>query len=82
MIMVSVFCAFVLSGDPNIKQFGVGMAAAVLIDATIVRCVLVPGLMKLIGPRAWSLPRWLDRILPHFSIEGREYFEKRDSAGG
>jgi RND superfamily putative drug exporter len=82
LIMVSVFCAFVLSGDPNIKQFGVGMAAAVLIDATIVRCALVPGLMKLMGPRAWSLPRWLDRILPHFSIEGREFFEKRDSAGG
>ncbi|MGH2959058.1 MAG: MMPL family transporter, partial [Solirubrobacterales bacterium] len=82
LIMVSVFCAFVLSGDPNIKQFGVGMAAAVLIDATVVRCALVPGLMKLLGPRAWSLPRWLDRILPHFSIEGREYFVKRDSAGG
>jgi RND superfamily putative drug exporter len=78
LIMVSVFCAFVLSGDPNIKQFGVGMAAAVLIDATVVRCALVPGLMKLLGPRAWWLPHWLDRILPHFSIEGREYFEKRD----
>ena len=81
--MVSVFCAFVLSGDPNIKQFGVGMAAAVLIDATIVRCALVPGLMKTDGRRApGALPRWLDRILPHFSIEGRECFEKRDSAGG
>lgn len=78
LIMVSVFCAFVLSGDPNIKQFGVGMAAAVLIDATIVRCVLVPGVMRVLGAKAWWIPRWLDRLMPSISIEGKEWFEARD----
>ncbi|MGH2906769.1 MAG: MMPL family transporter [Solirubrobacterales bacterium] len=78
LIMVSVFCAFILNGDPNIKQFGVGMAAAVLIDATVVRCALVPGIMRLLGPAAWRLPKWLDRALPEFSIEGKEWFAERD----
>lgn len=78
LIMVSVFCAFVLSDDASIKQFGVGMAAAVLIDATIVRCALVPGIMAVLKDRAWWLPRWLEKVLPKFSIEGREYFERLD----
>lgn len=78
LIMVSVFCAFVLSEDAAIKQFGVGMAAAVLIDATIVRCALVPGIMRVLGNAAWWLPRWLERGMPHFSIEGREWFEELD----
>ena len=49
LIMVSVFCAFIINGDPNIKQFGLGMAAAVAVDATIVRCLLVPAVMSLLG---------------------------------
>ena len=80
LIMVSVFCAFILNGDPNIKQFGVGMAAAVLIDATVVRCLLVPGVMRVLGDAAWWYPRWLDRVTPHFSIEGKEWFAERDAA--
>ena len=80
LIMVSVFLAFILNGDPNIKQFGVGMAAAVAIDATIVRCVLVPGVMRVLGDAAWWFPRWLDRITPQFSIEGKDWLEKRDAA--
>ncbi|MFL5855306.1 MAG: MMPL family transporter [Solirubrobacteraceae bacterium] len=80
LIMVSVFCAFLLSGDPNIKQFGLGMAAAVAVDATIVRCLLVPAIMALLGKSAWWMPRWLQRITPHFSIEGEEYFDARDAA--
>ena len=80
LIMVSVFCAFLLSGDPNIKQFGLGMAAAVAVDATIVRCLLVPAIMALLGKAAWWMPRWLQRITPHFSIEGEEYFDARDAA--
>src|SRR5215212_7361510 len=80
LIMVSVFCAFLLSGDPNIKQFGLGMAAAVAVDATIVRCMLVPAIMALLGKSAWWMPRWLQRITPHFSIEGEEYFDARDAA--
>ncbi len=79
LIMVSVFCAFILDGDPNIKQFGVGMAAAVLIDATVVRCALVPGIMRLMGDRAWWFPGWLDRVTPRVSIEGREWFARRDA---
>ena len=80
LIMVSVFCAFVLNGDPNIKQFGVGMAAAVAVDATIVRCLLVPAIMTLLGNAGWWMPRWLGRITPKFSIEGEEFFAERDAA--
>jgi RND superfamily putative drug exporter len=70
LIMISVFAAFVLSPEPTIKMFGLGLATAVLIDATVVRVVLVPATMKLLGERNWWLPGWLDRILPRFDIEG------------
>ena len=70
LIMVSVFCAFVISGDPTIKQFGVGMAVAVAVDATIVRCLLVPAILELLGRSAWYMPRRLDRALPRISVEG------------
>jgi RND superfamily putative drug exporter len=70
LIMISVFAAFVLSEDPTIKMFGLGLATAVLIDATLVRLVLVPATMKLLGDWNWWLPKWLDRILPHLDIEG------------
>ena len=56
LIMVSVFCAFLLNGDPNIKQFGLGMAAAVAVDATVVRCLLVPAIMSLLGRAGWWCP--------------------------
>jgi putative drug exporter of the RND superfamily len=78
MIMVFVFGSFVLSGDPTIKQFGVGLAVAVILDATVVRCLLVPALMLLMGKSNWWMPRWLDRIVPHVSIEGAEFFAARD----
>jgi RND superfamily putative drug exporter len=70
LIMVSVFAAFVGNADPTVKQFGLGMAVAVAVDATVVRCLLVPAVMVLMGKRAWWLPGWLDRILPHVSVEG------------
>jgi len=70
LIMFSVFGAFVLSDDPNGKLFGVGLAVAVLIDATLVRMVLVPATMSLLGRANWWLPGWLDRILPHLDLEG------------
>ncbi len=57
LIMVSVFCAFVINGDPTVKQFGLGMAAAVAVDATIVRCLLVPAIMSLLGRAGWWMPR-------------------------
>jgi putative drug exporter of the RND superfamily len=80
LIMVSVFAAFILVDDPTIKQFGVGMAVAVAVDATIVRCLLVPSVMILIGNANWWFPAWLDRLMPNFSIEGDEWFRERDAA--
>jgi putative drug exporter of the RND superfamily len=70
LIMISVFAAFVLGDNPVIKMFGVGLATAVAIDATIVRVVLVPATMKLLGDRNWWLPGWLDRLLPNIDVEG------------
>jgi len=78
-IMVCVFTSFVLNGDPVVKEFGVGLAVAIAIDSTLVRCLLVPAVMVLLGKRAWWLPRWMDRIVPRISIEGEEYFAKRDA---
>jgi putative drug exporter of the RND superfamily len=78
LIMVFVFGSFVLNGDPTIKQFGVGLAVAVVLDATVVRCLLVPALMLLMGNINWWIPRWLDRLVPHMSIEGAEFFLARD----
>jgi RND superfamily putative drug exporter len=69
-IMVCVFGAFVLGPDRALKVFGLGMAIAVLVDATIVRLVLVPATMELLGDKNWWIPRWLDRILPRIHIEG------------
>jgi len=79
-IMVCVFTSFVLNGNPVVKEFGVGLAVAIAIDSTLVRCLLVPAVMVLLGRRAWWLPRWLGRIVPHISIEGEEYFARRDAA--
>jgi putative drug exporter of the RND superfamily len=79
-IMVFVFGSFVLNGDPTIKQFGVGLAVAVILDATVVRCLLVPALMLLMGRVNWWMPKWLDRVVPHVSIEGAEFFAERDHA--
>jgi len=72
IIMVCVFSAFVLGDDRNLKLFGLGMAVAVFVDATVVRMVLVPATMELLGDRNWWLPKWLDRILPHLDVEGRD----------
>jgi RND superfamily putative drug exporter len=69
-IMVCVFLAFVLSTDRTIKLIGLGMAPAILLDALIVRTVLVPAIMHTLGPRNWRLPGWLDARLPHLDIEG------------
>jgi putative drug exporter of the RND superfamily len=78
LIMVFVFGSFVLNGDPTVKQFGIGLAVAVILDATVVRCLLVPALMILMGKVNWYMPHWLDRIVPRISIEGAEFFEQRD----
>jgi RND superfamily putative drug exporter len=70
LIMMSVFGAFVLGDDPTGKLFGLGLAVAVFLDATLVRMVLVPAAMSLVGRANWWLPGWLDRILPHLDLEG------------
>jgi RND superfamily putative drug exporter len=73
-VMFCVFASFVLNGDPTIKQFGLGLATAVAIDALVV-CLFVPSLITVAGRSTIWLPRWLDRILPHISIEGSGYFD-------
>ena len=80
LVMVCVFTSFVLNGDPTVKEFGVGLAFAIAVDATVVRCLLVPAVMELLGERSWWLPHWLDRALPRISIEGQGFFD--DKAGG
>jgi RND superfamily putative drug exporter len=70
-IMVFVFGSFVLENDRTFKLFGVGLASAIFLDATVVRMLLVPATMELLGDRNWWLPRWLDRILPNIDVEGR-----------
>src|SRR5262249_12380601 len=69
-IMITVFGAFALASLVPIKAMGFGLAIAVLIDATIVRLVMVPATMRLLGRWNWWIPRWLDRILPNVSLEG------------
>jgi RND superfamily putative drug exporter len=69
-IMVAVFAAFVPAPDLAIKLIGVGMGSAILIDATLVRLLLVPAVMHLLGRANWWLPSWLDRAIPQLHIEG------------
>ncbi|HEX6419800.1 MAG TPA: MMPL family transporter [Acidimicrobiales bacterium] len=69
-IMVFVFGSFMLENDRVLKLMGTGLAAAILLDATVVRMLLVPATMELLGDRNWWLPRWLDRILPDLDVEG------------
>src|ERR1700755_638247 len=66
-IMVFVFGSFILNGDPTVQQFGVGLAVAALLDATVVRCLLVPAPMILMGKINWYMPAWLDPIVPSVS---------------
>src|SRR5690606_9765244 len=70
IIMFAVFAAFVPEGDPSIKVIALGLAVGVFVDAFIVRMTLVPAVLQLLGDRAWRMPRWLDRLLPSFDVEG------------
>jgi RND superfamily putative drug exporter len=69
-IMCTFFLAFVLGDNVIIKLFGIGFASAIFIDATLIRLVIVPSTMELLGDANWWLPSWLDRILPHLDVEG------------
>ena len=75
-IMIVVFTSFVLDPDPTVKMLAIGMAAAVLIDASIIRMILVPAVMSLLGRHAWWIPRWLDRIMPNLDIEGSAHLAR------
>jgi len=70
-IMVLVFLSFVIGDDRIIKEFGLGLATAIFVDATVIRLVLVPATMTLLGRWNWWFPRWLDRIVPRLNIEGK-----------
>jgi putative drug exporter of the RND superfamily len=72
IIMILVFGSFLLSGDRILQEFGFGLAFAVLIDALIIRSLLVPAIMHRIGPANWAMPAWLDRIVPNLSIEAAD----------
>ena len=80
LIMVAVFATFVATGVPSIKQLGLGNAVAIAVDATLVRLVLVPAAMELLGRWNWYLPAWLDRILPHTAFEQLEDAEVEPDA--
>jgi len=69
-IMVVVFSSFVFEDDRALRMFGLGMAVAVLLDATLIRMLLVPAAMELLGARNWWMPGWLDRLLPYLNLEG------------
>ncbi|MFI9211728.1 MMPL family transporter [Streptomyces sp. NPDC053253] len=79
VIMIAVFLAFVLSGDRVIAMFGIALAAAVALDAFVLRTLLVPALMHMLGGANWWLPKWLDRLLPRISIEPPECREAADA---
>jgi len=68
--MTSVSLAFVLNDDPTVKMLGIGLAVVVLVDATIVRVVIVPATTRLLGDANWWLPKWLQKLLPDLDIEG------------
>jgi RND superfamily putative drug exporter len=75
-IMICVFLSFMLGNERVLKEFGFGLAAAVLLDALVVRCVLLPAVLELLGPWTWRLPRWLDERMPHINIEGTSAHEQ------
>ncbi|MAP62764.1 MAG: transporter [Microbacterium sp.] len=77
VIMFAVFAAFVPEGDSSIKPIALGLAVGIAVDAFLVRMTLVPAVMALLGDKAWWIPRWLDRILPHFDIEGEAVERER-----
>ncbi len=67
--MITVFGSFVLGDDQIVKLFGLGLAFAIFIDASVVRMVLVPATMELLGSANWWFPKWLDRIVPRLHVE-------------
>ena len=69
-IMICVFLSFMLGSERSVKEFGFGLAAAVFLDAFVVRTVMLPAVLEILGPLTWKLPRWLASRLPHLNNEG------------
>src|SRR5207302_1979910 len=69
-IMICVFASFLLGGERTIKEFGLGLAGAVFLDAVVVRCLMLPAVLELLGEWTWRIPHWLERALPRIRIEG------------
>lgn len=80
LIMIAVFAGFIGESDSMIKMIGFGLASAVLFDAFVVRMAIVPAVLALLGDKAWWLPRWLDRMLPHVDVEGEALTRRADDA--
>ena len=80
LIMIVVFASFVINPDPTVKMLAIGMAFAVLIDASLVRMILVPAIMSLLGAHAWWLPRWLAPVVPNLQLEGHVVVPESRSA--
>jgi RND superfamily putative drug exporter len=78
-IMVCVFLSFTLGDERILKEFGFGLAVAVFLDALVVRCVLLPAVLQLLGRTTWRLPGWLDGLLPHVNIEGSSARDQADA---
>jgi RND superfamily putative drug exporter len=74
-IMTAVFLGFVSDPDVVVKTIGLGLASAIAVDVLVVRMTVAPAVMTLLGDRAWTIPRWLDRVLPRISLEGDERIE-------
>ncbi len=68
--MICVFLSFMLGENRVIKEFGLSLASAVFLDAVVVRCLLLPAVLSILGERTWRIPAWLDRALPRVNIEG------------
>ena len=78
LIMISVFAAFILMDEPFIKTMGFALAAGVLIDAFVVRMMIIPATMFVLDKKAWWFPRWLDKITPNMDIEGEALHSERE----
>lgn len=82
LVMVCVFLAFAATESPLVKMMAIGSAVAVFVDATLVRMILVPAAMTLLGRANWWLPRWLDRVMPHLVLDGRGLIQPAEVGGG
>jgi RND superfamily putative drug exporter len=78
-IMICVFLSFMLGNERSVKEFGFGLAIAVFLDAIVIRCVMLPAVLEILGKTTWKLPSWLDRRLPHINIEGSAAHEAAEA---